>query len=528
MRTAQLLVISAIAFLGIPDAPRAQTDPVTAIAGGEAMRGVIDNLRSSIIEILNKLDDSVGSATFVTRMNLQVLLGDLEYQGSKLADKTFSQISAEQQKFFSNARATVREIEMSGGNVAEKADQVLKRSEFLLGMVPFSDKEPRLKSRLPRAIISSEIKDGRPLEVKFDGSWLAHGNPELIIKESACKISDQTEVSARFSCTGLAAPAASGGYLGTLEGSVRFEGQNGFWRRLASWFGGSLDKKSYPVSIDVLPDQFATLTVVAQQENFSEKRNERSQPFDTGARHCISGPSTTVNISTSGPEWRLDPASIRVHVASSNGSGAHQINNVTTSGFQLRAWASNSGSCGPFGIKDARGWHNGTIFWAETTQVSSRADVNVGTQTLLWGERKVVKLPERTRAFLASVRMFDGKIREFSATSRDEFLFVDADINNLQVAFEGSPLKSAFKRNLCFQGDENADVTFAERTSIVSKLNDAIVKTLANPATRKRLADIGQELFAQDQLTPESLATLHRDEIETWWPIIKASSIEAN
>jgi tripartite-type tricarboxylate transporter receptor subunit TctC len=57
----------------------------------------------------------------------------------------------------------------------------------------------------------------------------------------------------------------------------------------------------------------------------------------------------------------------------------------------------------------------------------------------------------------------------------------------------------------------------------VRKLNGAVAKTLANPATRKRLTDISQELFTQDQLTPEALGALHRAEVETWWPVIKAS-----
>ena len=445
MGIARIVAIFSLSICSLPDAACAQIDPVTAIAGGEAMRGVIDNLRSSVIEIINKLDDSVGSATFVARMNLQVLLGDIEYQASKVSDKTFSQLSTEQQKFFSNARATVREIELSSGNLAEKADQILQRSEFLLGMVPFSDKEPRLRSRLPRAVISTALKEGVPLEVEFDGSWLAHGSPELTLMGGTCKIANQTEVSASFSCVGLKSPAASNGYLGSLEGSVRFQDQNSFWKRVISWLGGSLDRKSYPVSIDVLPDKFAQVTIVAQQENFTEKRNDRSLPFDTGARHCISGPSTTVNISTSGPDWKLDPASIRVQVALSNGSGAHQINNVTAAGFQLRAWASNSGSCGPFGIKDARGWHNGTVFRTETTQVSSRADVNVGDQPLMWAERKVIKLPDRTRAFVASLRMFDGKVREFTNNFKDELLSIESDVNNVQLTIETASPKAAFK-----------------------------------------------------------------------------------
>ena len=41
----------------------------------------------------------------------------------------------------------------------------------------------------------------------------------------------------------------------------------------------------------------------------------------------------------------------------------------------------------------------------------------------------------------------------------------------------------------------------------------------------KRLEDIGQELPARDQQTPEALHAYHKAEIEKWWPIIKAAGI---
>ena len=63
--------------------------------------------------------------------------------------------------------------------------------------------------------------------------------------------------------------------------------------------------------------------------------------------------------------------------------------------------------------------------------------------------------------------------------------------------------------------------------AIVRKLNDAIANVLDDPETRKRLVDIGLELFPKDQLTPDALAAFHAAEIERWWPIIKASSIKA-
>jgi tripartite-type tricarboxylate transporter receptor subunit TctC len=61
---------------------------------------------------------------------------------------------------------------------------------------------------------------------------------------------------------------------------------------------------------------------------------------------------------------------------------------------------------------------------------------------------------------------------------------------------------------------------------IIEKLNAAVVATLAKPATRQRLADLGQEIFPRDQQSAESLAKLQKDEIEKWWPIIKAAGIK--
>ena len=61
---------------------------------------------------------------------------------------------------------------------------------------------------------------------------------------------------------------------------------------------------------------------------------------------------------------------------------------------------------------------------------------------------------------------------------------------------------------------------------IIAKLNAAAVDALANTDVRRRLADIGFEIFARDQQTPEALGALHKAEIEKWWPIIKAANIK--
>jgi tripartite-type tricarboxylate transporter receptor subunit TctC len=62
---------------------------------------------------------------------------------------------------------------------------------------------------------------------------------------------------------------------------------------------------------------------------------------------------------------------------------------------------------------------------------------------------------------------------------------------------------------------------------IVAKLNSAVVETLADPAVRQRLIEMGQEIPPRDQQTPEALAARHRADIEKWWPIMKAANIKS-
>jgi len=52
------------------------------------------------------------------------------------------------------------------------------------------------------------------------------------------------------------------------------------------------------------------------------------------------------------------------------------------------------------------------------------------------------------------------------------------------------------------------------------------VSSLADPAVRQRLADLGQEITPRDQQSPEALAAFHKAETEKWWPLVKAAGIK--
>ena len=49
---------------------------------------------------------------------------------------------------------------------------------------------------------------------------------------------------------------------------------------------------------------------------------------------------------------------------------------------------------------------------------------------------------------------------------------------------------------------------------------------MADPLVRSRMADLGLEMPAREQQSPEALRELQKAEIDKWWPVIKAAGIK--
>src|SRR6516164_1115086 len=60
---------------------------------------------------------------------------------------------------------------------------------------------------------------------------------------------------------------------------------------------------------------------------------------------------------------------------------------------------------------------------------------------------------------------------------------------------------------------------------VIGKLNAAAVAALADPQVKARFAQLGLDVAAREQQTPEGLAAFQNAEMDKWWPIIKAAGI---
>ena len=61
---------------------------------------------------------------------------------------------------------------------------------------------------------------------------------------------------------------------------------------------------------------------------------------------------------------------------------------------------------------------------------------------------------------------------------------------------------------------------------VIARLNAAVVEALLDPQVRRRLAELGNEVYPVEQMTPDALRAHQKAEMEKWWPIIKAANIK--
>ena len=58
--------------------------------------------------------------------------------------------------------------------------------------------------------------------------------------------------------------------------------------------------------------------------------------------------------------------------------------------------------------------------------------------------------------------------------------------------------------------------------TVVQKLNAALMQALAEPAVREKITNLGQVIAPPAQQKPHAFAALIKQDVEKWWPIIKA------
>lgn len=435
-------LIAGVAICGGPSPmpAHAQVAPA-AITAGAAVNHMVDNLRNALLDIIAKLEQTVSSGTFLARMQANNLLAELDHHASAVMGKTFEQLTEQQQRFFRGAQQTVAEVQAMNERMADNLDRIAQRFEAAVANAPFGQAEPRMQQASPRVLTLSQAAG--LVRLTFDGSWLAHGTPSLKIGDTACRLTDLADPRVTFECPAKAFEGPAGAAVRYVTGTFTARQKPGWGERLLPAFLTTTPKvKAYPVSVGVVRNDFARVKVSAVVVQEVEETRQRRMDYDTGARHCVWGSDTLVNISPAGPEWTIDVTSIGLVLSS---GGRSELRNVTPKGFQVYAVGHNRGKCGPFGIKDARGWANGHVVWTERRTVSRPENRHVFEDLLVWGGARVIPLPEKVRNYVVAVTFFDARTREYNAALRDERLRLEQDDQSRSLRITPLAMSEVFR-----------------------------------------------------------------------------------
>jgi len=186
---------------------------------------------------------------------------------------------------------------------------------------------------------------------------------------------------------------------------------------------------------------------------------------------------------------------------------------------ELIAWIkANQGKVTAGTAGAGSGSHVGGIYFANSIGATLTFVPYKGTgpamQDLVGGQIDIMF--DQAVTALAQVR--GGRIRAFAVTAKDR-LAAAPDIPTVDEA--GAPgVHIAIWHALW--------VARGTPKEAVARLNASIVESLSDPAVRKRLADLGQDIPAREQQTPEALGAFHKAEIEKWWPLIKAAGVKVD
>lgn len=439
-------IILAIAFLAsVPSTSFSSAQG--AIAAGAIMGGIISQLENSIATLIDQLDNRVSARSFQMRTELVFLQDEISHSAERLSDKTFSEITQQQQIFFENATTTVESVKSSLKQADAEIDSLATQIEQVAAQFPFVGEEPRVRKATP-VFLKELSSSNESVPVQIEGSFLNHGEVAFSVGNEKCKVTGHNDSSASFVCPGKVFQL-NGKKVTYLSGDLTVHQEKSFWESITSIFGVETPTKNYKLPFAVVPSVLGAYEIKATYLVDSTQKSNRSGDWGRTNDHCKGRQSFQYNFGPASAEWSIDVNSIRTKETCGRGGQGHAVRNASKNGFQIESWSKNSGRCekvlGSVVSYDARGCSAGKVTWTETKVVPKTTSKVIKNGSLEWGKAISATLPPRLKGILITVNQIDGNTVVLNSATPSKWFSASRDGASTSLVLSPLELKEALQ-----------------------------------------------------------------------------------
>lgn len=407
-----------------------------AVANTVAMGGLIQQTEQSASNIIADLDNVVSARAFQVRTEMMFLISELNAMSGELVGKTFGELDESQKTFFENAQIRLDEIDTMIGNGFDQADDIVDHAEHIVAQVPFTKKEPRVRTTAPTYLASYAGDGNDSTVITIQGSFLNHGDPILTMGTAQCDLKAHADNEAMFLCPSAQFVAFDN--VNHIAGTLNVVKKRSWWNKL--W--GKKDYKDYRVATTVVPEKMADFTVTAVVNTIEFETRKRQGKWGHVNPHCRRHKTTVTSFGPAGEGWKIQPETIALRKSNSR-RGSHRLENVSENGFQVRASAKNKGDC-IWPTRDARGAEEGYVTWVEKKPKTVPVKETLGEGELAWGKDMAIDLFDKELVgYKVIVTKITGDELIFIGEGSRDWATVTVDANQTSLLLSPKSLKDA-------------------------------------------------------------------------------------
>jgi hypothetical protein len=396
------LVISVVGGISLLCTPvNAQVDPFGA---------TIENVRSSIVAILQKLENTASNTAFRLRSEMHFLLSEVEHMAKTTTAQVSDVVAKERATTVLAIESTIKLANAELAKTVRIADDTVVKISDSISRIPFSDKRPRVFSLLPLYAVSG---GSSAQKVSFQGAFLKWGVPTLKFGRIACTAGTHLDNKIDFLCARDIFVANNG--ITHVVGQLQVHEPRGFVDQLREFFVKPTPLKSYNVAISILPTSLGKVSIDISTPIKRRITQPRSDGFSHQNDHCQDRTNHDAHFSvTAGAGWKIDIPSIMITGGGSGGNGGAV--NRRIDGFSVPFWVTNNGFCGPrepltgrrIGY-DGRGSYHGSASWVEWREVEDVTRATEPPKSIYWGRDVTFPLSNPASSAIVKVTQIDGR-----------------------------------------------------------------------------------------------------------------------